>query len=172
MNVHKWGVRIFRSCKKVRSPKMEMNRTRSGHWCSYDGRAHIKPSWLPFDFSKPHTTSSLLLFRYPALASRTQLVFVTSTLSKLSIYVFLRQHSSQGCRHPCYGNVLPQTRMFALLFTKISLLRHCLCQCISEAALEEFDGVPKGKYTIGLGQKHMVFTDDREDINSFALNGQ
>ncbi|KIM34331.1 hypothetical protein M408DRAFT_325760 [Serendipita vermifera MAFF 305830] len=43
-------------------------------------------------------------------------------------------------------------------------------RCISEAALEEFDGVPQGKYTIGLGQKYMVFTDDREDINSFALN--
>jgi len=45
-------------------------------------------------------------------------------------------------------------------------------QCISEAALEEFDGVPKGKYTVGLGQRYMVFTDDREDINSFALNGE
>lgn len=44
-------------------------------------------------------------------------------------------------------------------------------QCISEEALEQFDGVPAGKYTIGLGQKFMVFTDDREDINSFALNG-
>ena len=44
-------------------------------------------------------------------------------------------------------------------------------QCISEEALEQFDGVPAGKYTIGLGQKYMVFTDDREDINSFALNG-
>lgn len=27
----------------------------------------------------------------------------------------------------------------------------------------------KGKYTIGFGQKYMAFTDDREDINSFAL---
>ena len=44
-------------------------------------------------------------------------------------------------------------------------------QCISEEALEQFDGVPAGKYTIGLGQKYMVFTDDREDINTFALNG-
>ncbi|GLB41659.1 putative this enzyme condenses acetyl-CoA with acetoacetyl-CoA to form HMG-CoA, which is the substrate for HMG-CoA reductase [Lyophyllum shimeji] len=43
-------------------------------------------------------------------------------------------------------------------------------RCISEADLEEFDGVPKGKYTIGLGQEYMAFPDDREDINSFALN--
>jgi hydroxymethylglutaryl-CoA synthase len=44
-------------------------------------------------------------------------------------------------------------------------------QCISEEALEAFDGVPKGKYTIGLGQEYMACTDDREDINSFALTG-
>lgn len=34
-----------------------------------------------------------------------------------------------------------------------------------------FDGVPKGKYTIGLGQEYMAMTDDREDINSIALTG-
>jgi hydroxymethylglutaryl-CoA synthase len=34
-------------------------------------------------------------------------------------------------------------------------------RCISEEALEEFDGVSKGKYTIGLGQKFMAFTDDK-----------
>ncbi|KAJ7603420.1 hydroxymethylglutaryl-coenzyme A synthase N terminal-domain-containing protein [Roridomyces roridus] len=43
-------------------------------------------------------------------------------------------------------------------------------RCISEVDLEEFDGVSKGKYTIGLGQEYMAFPDDREDINSFALN--
>ncbi|KAJ7187911.1 thiolase-like protein [Mycena filopes] len=42
--------------------------------------------------------------------------------------------------------------------------------CISEANLEQYDGVSKGKYTIGLGQEYMAFPDDREDINSFALN--
>jgi hydroxymethylglutaryl-CoA synthase len=34
-------------------------------------------------------------------------------------------------------------------------------RCISEDALEDFDGVAKGKYTIGLGQKYMAFTDDK-----------
>ncbi|KIM90412.1 hypothetical protein PILCRDRAFT_60221 [Piloderma croceum F 1598] len=43
-------------------------------------------------------------------------------------------------------------------------------RCISEADLEVFDGVAKGKYTIGLGQEYMSCCDDREDINSFALN--
>lgn len=42
-------------------------------------------------------------------------------------------------------------------------------RCISEEDLEAFDGVSKGKYTIGLGQEYMACTDDREDINSFAL---
>ncbi|KAJ3482149.1 hypothetical protein NLI96_g7166 [Meripilus lineatus] len=42
-------------------------------------------------------------------------------------------------------------------------------RCISEDELEDFDGVSKGKYTIGLGQKFMACCDDREDINSFAL---
>ncbi|EIW66406.1 hypothetical protein TREMEDRAFT_41020 [Tremella mesenterica DSM 1558] len=42
-------------------------------------------------------------------------------------------------------------------------------RCISEGALEDFDGVSKGKYTIGLGQKFMAFTDDKEDVNSIAL---
>ena len=34
-------------------------------------------------------------------------------------------------------------------------------RCISEEDLEDFDGVSKGKYTIGLGQGHMAFTDDK-----------
>lgn len=38
--------------------------------------------------------------------------------------------------------------------------------------MEDFDGVAKGKYTIGFGQKYMACTDDREDINSFALSGK
>merc|ERR1712093_206911 len=41
--------------------------------------------------------------------------------------------------------------------------------CIDEKDLETFDGVPAGKYTIGLGQEYMAYTDDREDINSFLL---
>ena len=45
-------------------------------------------------------------------------------------------------------------------------------RCISEDDLEDFDGVSKGKYTIGLGQKFMAFTDDKEDINSMALTGE
>ncbi|GAA6051380.1 hypothetical protein JCM3770_004511 [Rhodotorula araucariae] len=43
-------------------------------------------------------------------------------------------------------------------------------RCIDEADLERFDGVPAGKYTIGLGQEKMAFCDDREDINSFLLS--
>lgn len=42
-------------------------------------------------------------------------------------------------------------------------------RAISQDDLEDFDGVSKGKYTIGFGQKFMTFTDDREDINSFLL---
>ncbi|CAK5267749.1 unnamed protein product [Mycena citricolor] len=44
-------------------------------------------------------------------------------------------------------------------------------RCISEAELEDYNGVSRGKYTIGLGQEFMAWADDREDINSFALNG-
>ncbi|EDO36099.1 predicted protein, partial [Nematostella vectensis] len=40
---------------------------------------------------------------------------------------------------------------------------------VSQERLEEFDGVSKGKYTIGLGQRGMGFCSDREDINSLAL---
>ncbi|KAA1473821.1 hydroxymethylglutaryl-CoA synthase [Dentipellis sp. KUC8613] len=43
-------------------------------------------------------------------------------------------------------------------------------RCISEEDLEVYDGVSKGKYTIGLGQSYMAFADDREDINSIALS--
>jgi len=60
---------------------------------------------------------------------------------------------------------------FPACLTTPHLPRAVSQQCISEEALEQFDGVPAGKYTIGLGQKYMVFTDDREDINTFALNG-
>ncbi|KAK4243557.1 hydroxymethylglutaryl-CoA synthase [Corynascus novoguineensis] len=42
-------------------------------------------------------------------------------------------------------------------------------QCVDQEELERYDGVSKGKYTIGLGQTRMSFCDDREDINSIAL---
>lgn len=56
--------------------------------------------------------------------------------------------------------------LFCPLSTRLTIV-----QCISEADLEVFDGVSAGKYTIGLGQEYMAWPDDREDINSFALNG-
>ena len=40
---------------------------------------------------------------------------------------------------------------------------------ISQYELEEYDKVPHGKYTIGLGQINMSFVDDNEDINSMCL---
>ncbi|DBA00803.1 TPA: hypothetical protein N0F65_004708 [Lagenidium giganteum] len=40
---------------------------------------------------------------------------------------------------------------------------------VRQRDLEEFNGVPAGKYTIGLGQEAMAFTGDREDVNSIAL---
>jgi hypothetical protein len=55
--------------------------------------------------------------------------------------------------------------------TSFASMTRFVFQCISEADLEVFDGVSAGKYTIGLGQEYMACTDDREDINSFALNG-
>ena len=68
------------------------------------------------------------------------------------------------------GYVLQPFHLFFLTF----LIRFCSIQiqCISEEELEVFDGVSKGKYTIGLGQEYMACTDDREDINSFALTSE
>ena len=40
---------------------------------------------------------------------------------------------------------------------------------VRQEELEAFDNVPKGKYTIGLGQHAMAITNDREDINSISL---
>ena len=40
---------------------------------------------------------------------------------------------------------------------------------VDQAKLEEYDGVSKGKYTIGLGQTGMGFCGDREDTNSLSL---
>ena len=40
---------------------------------------------------------------------------------------------------------------------------------VCQEALEKHDGVDKGKYTIGLGQTHMGFCNDLEDINSLSL---
>ncbi|XP_061732838.1 hydroxymethylglutaryl-CoA synthase, cytoplasmic [Nerophis ophidion] len=42
-------------------------------------------------------------------------------------------------------------------------------QYVDQAELEQFDGVPSGKYTVGLGQARMGFCSDREDINSLCL---
>ena len=40
---------------------------------------------------------------------------------------------------------------------------------VDQAQLEVYDGVSKGKYTIGLGQTGMGFCDDREDTNSLCF---
>ncbi len=40
---------------------------------------------------------------------------------------------------------------------------------VDQGKLEEYDGVSKGKYTIGLGQTRMGFCGDREDTNSLSL---
>ncbi|TMW55756.1 hypothetical protein Poli38472_010638 [Pythium oligandrum] len=40
---------------------------------------------------------------------------------------------------------------------------------VEQSDLERFDGVPSGKYTIGLGQDQLGYTGDREDANSIAL---
>lgn len=42
-------------------------------------------------------------------------------------------------------------------------------QYVDQSELEDFDGISKGKYTIGLGQDKMGFCSDREDINSLCL---
>lgn len=40
---------------------------------------------------------------------------------------------------------------------------------VDQTELEDFNGVSRGKYTIGLGQNKMGFIDDREDITSICL---
>lgn len=40
---------------------------------------------------------------------------------------------------------------------------------VSQSDLEVFNKVPKGKYTVGLGQLNMACVNDREDINSISL---
>jgi len=40
---------------------------------------------------------------------------------------------------------------------------------VDQTELEAFDGVSKGKYTIGLGQTRMGFCSDVEDVNSICL---
>lgn len=42
-------------------------------------------------------------------------------------------------------------------------------QYVDQAELEQADGIPAGKYTIGLGQTRMAFVNDREDIYSLGL---
>jgi hydroxymethylglutaryl-CoA synthase len=42
-------------------------------------------------------------------------------------------------------------------------------QYVDQNEMEVYDGVPAGKYTVGLGQSRMGFCTDREDINSLCL---
>jgi hydroxymethylglutaryl-CoA synthase len=67
---------------------------------------------------------------------------------------------------PSFDTELPRPKDVGVLAMEVYFPR----RCVSEADLEVFDGVSKGKYTIGLGQEYMAWPDDREDINSFALN--
>ncbi|EDR01308.1 uncharacterized protein LACBIDRAFT_254737 [Laccaria bicolor S238N-H82] len=67
---------------------------------------------------------------------------------------------------PIVGGQVPRPKDVGILAMEVYFPR----RCISESELEVFDGVSPGKYTIGLGQEYMAWPDDREDINSFALN--
>lgn len=51
----------------------------------------------------------------------------------------------------------------------ISTFSNLSTKAINQAELEKFDGIPAGKYTIGLGQTNMAFVNDREDIYSLTL---
>lgn len=42
-------------------------------------------------------------------------------------------------------------------------------RCVYQDDLELYDGVSRGKYTIGLGQETMSFCTDREDVVSLCL---
>jgi len=67
---------------------------------------------------------------------------------------------------PSVDSEVPRPKDVGVLAMEVYFPR----RCVSESDLEEYDGVSKGKYTIGLGQEYMAWPDDREDINSFALN--
>jgi len=67
---------------------------------------------------------------------------------------------------PAFDTEIPRPKDVGVLAMEVYFPR----RCVSETDLEVFDGVSKGKYTIGLGQEYMAWPDDREDINSFALN--
>jgi len=41
---------------------------------------------------------------------------------------------------------------------------------VSQTALEKYDEISAGKYTVGLGQTNMAFCGDNEDIHSICLN--
>jgi len=40
---------------------------------------------------------------------------------------------------------------------------------VDQTKLEEFNGVSRGKYTLGLGQEGLALCSDAEDINSICL---
>ncbi|PPQ63098.1 hypothetical protein CVT24_005809 [Panaeolus cyanescens] len=67
---------------------------------------------------------------------------------------------------PTIDNEIPRPKDVGVLAVEVYFPR----RCVSETELEVYDGVSAGKYTIGLGQEYMAWPDDREDINSFALN--
>lgn len=75
----------------------------------------------------------------------------------------VRLHSGRSC---------PESSLwFGASSSVLIPLLICFCQAVAHTDLEKFDGVSEGKYTIGLGNQFMAFTDDLEDIQSFALNG-
>jgi 3-hydroxy-3-methylglutaryl CoA synthase len=54
---------------------------------------------------------------------------------------------------------------------KPSFDANSILKCVDQGELEKFDGVGKGKYTIGLGQTQMSFCDDREGMNGQDILG-
>lgn len=67
-------------------------------------------------------------------------------------------HPSSACRPPALSTA--GIHRIAVYFPRMS---------VAQEHLEIFDNVSTGKYTIGLGQSHMAYVTDREDVISMAL---
>lgn len=71
-------------------------------------------------------------------------------------------------RHQGHRNLLPQPGACLCNSSasdrRVEIANRCQPQYVEQSELEKFDGVSRGKYTIGLGQTKMSFCDDREGV--------
>lgn len=96
-------------------------------------------------------------------------IFTQSKKRKLFYFFYLQPYKPSSSIKSSYNLISFQDRKMAKKVGILAAEIYFPSTYVSQSDLEKYDGVPEGKYTVGLGQTNMAVCSPREDINSICL---